>query len=272
MGSAMKLSNAEGWNQTEKDWKLLIENPENACMVAECDNKVIGTTTAINYSNEVAWIGMVLVDKEYRGRGVSKSLLTNIFKKLQHCKSIKLDATPEGQRVYKKLDFRDEYLIIRMTNTLMKNLPASDDDILPEPVQLQHIQEIIELDEFIFGANRKQLITSMVNEYPGKAWLLKRNNHITGFALGRDGNKYHHIGPVVASTTIEAKILVTKAMNDLTNQSIVVDVLLDKDGLVNWLHSIGFIKQRHFTRMYKEENLLPGITSKQYLIGGPEFG
>ena len=81
--SAMKLSNAEGWNQTEKDWRLFVENTENVCMVAECNNKIIGTTTAINYSNQFAWIGMVLVDKEYRGQGVSKALLTNIFKKLE---------------------------------------------------------------------------------------------------------------------------------------------------------------------------------------------
>ena len=80
---AMKLSNAEGWNQTEKDWKLLIENPQNVCMLAECNNKIIGTTTAMNYANQIAWIGMVLVAKECRGQGVSKLLLTNILKKLE---------------------------------------------------------------------------------------------------------------------------------------------------------------------------------------------
>src|SRR5438067_8229734 len=96
----MQLSNAEGWNQTEKDWKLLIESPQNICLVAEADDKVIGTTTAINYSNEIAWIGMVLVEKAYRGMGVSKLLLTNVIKKLESCKSIKLDATQAGQKVY----------------------------------------------------------------------------------------------------------------------------------------------------------------------------
>jgi predicted GNAT family N-acyltransferase len=270
--SAMKLSNAEGWNQTENDWKLLVENAENICMVAESGNKVIGTTTAINYSNQVAWIGMVLVATEYRSMGISKSLLTNIFKRLEHVKSIKLDATPEGQQVYKKLDFRDEYLIVRMTNISMRNIAMGDDDTQAEPVEFHHTREIIELDEFIFGANRKQLITFLVNEYPAKSWLLKRNNIIAGFVLGRDGNRYPQVGPVVASTTSDAKILIIKALNNLTNQSVLVDVLADKDWLLNWLHSIGFIKQRHFTRMYKNENLLPEITSKQYLIAGPEFG
>ena len=270
---AMKLSNAEGWNQTENDWKLLIEIPENVCMVAECGNRVIGTTTAINYSNQVAWIGMVLVDKEYRGQGISKSLLTDVFKKLESCKSVKLDATPAGQQVYKKFGFTDEYLIARMTNASMKNLPTDDDnEILHGPIQFEQIQEIIALDEIIFGANRTQLIKSLINEYPGKSLLLKRNNRLTGFALGREGTKYHQIGPVVASNTTDTKILIMKALTKLTNQPVVVDVLCDKEELLDWLDSIGFIKQRHFMRMYKKENSFPGVIDKQYLICGPEFG
>jgi len=271
--SGMRLSKAEGWNQTEKDWKLFLENPENVCIAAESDNKVIGTTTAINYSNQVAWIGMVLVDKEYRGQGISRTLLTNAFKKLDSCKSIKLDATAAGQQVYKKLDFADEYLVSRMTNVSIKNLqPGDDHDILPEPVQLKHIREIIALDELFFGANRTLLIEYLVKEYPEKGWILKRNNRITGFALGREGSKYHQIGPVMASNSGDAKILLTRSLEKLTNQSVVVDVLCDKEDLVDWMHSIGFIKQRHFIRMYKKENPFPGVIDKQYLIGGPEFG
>src|SRR6476619_2273692 len=107
--NGLRLSITEGWNQTEKDWKLFIENPQNICIVAEAGNKVIGTTTAINYSNQLAWIGMVLVDKAYRGMGVGKLLLTNILSKSEFFKSVKLDATPAGQRVYKKFGFEDEY-------------------------------------------------------------------------------------------------------------------------------------------------------------------
>ena len=73
---AMHLKNEEGWNQTEKDWELLIKNSHNICLVAEYQQKVIGTATAINYSDKVAWIGMVLVNKKYRGQGVSQLNLT----------------------------------------------------------------------------------------------------------------------------------------------------------------------------------------------------
>jgi len=268
----MNLSNAEGWNQTEEDWKLLVQNPQNICLLAECNQKIIGTTTAMNYANQVAWIGMVLVDKEYRGQGVSKLLLTSILKKLESFASIKLDATPVGQQVYKKFDFENEYLISRLVTGSMKNLSFNYDTVFAESIQLKDIEEVIAFDEHVFGTNRRPLIKSLIQRYPHKAWLLKRNNSIAGFALGREGNKYHQVGPVVGSTINDVQILIRKALKKLNNQPVVVDVLCDKEDLINWLTSIGFTMQRHFVRMYKKENSFPGVVNEQYLICGPEFG
>ena len=267
----MRLSIAEGWNQTESDWKLIIENPANICVLAEVNGKVIGTTAAIAYAN-VTWIGMVLVDKEHRGLGVSKALLADVFARVAKYKSIKLDATPAGQRVYQKFGFRDEYFIARMTNLLPKNLPAIESDIAPEPIQPEHIEEIIDFDEIVFGVKRRQLIEYLVKQYPGKGWLLKRNNKIEGFVLVRDGYKYHHIGPLSAYNTSSAKILLRKAMESLIQQPIVVDVMCNKEKLVGWLDEMGFVKQRHFIRMFQEVNPYVGDTNRQFLICGPEFG
>jgi hypothetical protein len=268
---AMKLSDAEGWNQTPTDWRLLIEGSQNICLLAERGKKIIGTTTAINYANRIAWIGMVLVAREHRRQGISKSLLTNILEKLAGFKSIKLDATPEGQHVYKQFDFNDEYLIARMVNASMRELPP-DDDVSPERTRLNDLEEIIALDELVFGANRTQLIESMIKEHPEKTWVLKRNNLIVGFALGRKGNKYYQLGPVFGSNFNDVKILVKRALNELTHQPVVMDVLSDKEDLMTWLNSIGFASQRHFVRMYKTQNPFPGIIDNQYAICGPEFG
>ena len=102
--------------------------------------------------------------------------------------------------------------------------------------------------------------------------MLKRNNHLTGFVLGRDGNKYNHIGPVMASSTADAKILISKVLTELNNQPAVVDIFNGKKDLLSWFYSIGFVSQRQFIRMYRGENKLPGFIKKQYLICGPEFG
>ncbi len=271
LSGAMRLSTQQGWNQTETDWKLIIENSPSIGLVAQHHEKIIGTTAAMNYSGEIAWINMVLVDKEFRGHGISKLLLENIFKTLQGFQSIKLDATPEGQKVYGQFNFKEEYSISRMTLDCAKRQPLHGDR-LPGPIQSNHIPEIIAFDKYVFGAGRGHFIESLIKQFPDKAWMLKRNNTITAFALGRDGRSFQHIGPVTASSSADAQILIAKLLSEWEGKPVVVDVLSDKVDLINWLNTLGFIHQRFFTRMYRNSNPFPGNANKQYLIGGPEFG
>lgn len=270
---AIKLSNAEKWNQTEKDWELLIQNPQNICLAAIDGSRVIGTATAINYENDVAWIGMVLVDQEYRGRKVSKLLLSGLFEKLKSCRSLKLDATPAGQPVYQKFGFKTEYLIHRISASSILMKPLSiDNGPSPEHICIKNITEIVEFDKRVFGANRKQLIEFLINDYPDNVWMLRQEGQITGIALGRMGKRFFQVGPVLASSTKDAKKLISKSLEGFENQPVVIDILDDKKELMNWLLTIGFTKKRHFVRMYQNENTYPGIPKNQFLICGPEFG
>ncbi len=243
ISDGMNLSRVEGWNQTEKDWELLVSNPDNSCLLAEIGDQVVGTATSMNYANEVACIGMVLVDPEFQGKGISTLLLSTLFEKLKTCKAVRLDATPAGL-----------------------------DSSMPEKIQAEDIQEVVEFDRYAFGANRTFLIESLIKQYPDKSLILKRNNRISGFALGRSGKKYHQIGPLSASSVQDAIHLIAGALKGLRNQPVVVDILDDKQDLIDWLESMGIEQQRHFVRMYLNENPRPGIINKQFLICGPEFG
>lgn len=273
IGQALRLSKAEGWNQTEKDWQLLIQNNENVCLAAETGGKIAGTATAINYEDNLAWIGMVLVDREHRGQGLSKRLLSALFEQLKSCCSIKLDATPAGQPVYRKFGFEEEYLIHRMTSDSVSIESLSDENTsFAESVHLNSIPEIVDLDKQVFGANRKQLIEFLVENYTDNAWMIKRNGKITGFALGREGIRFFQVGPVLASITADAKSLIVKSLSQLEGQQVVIDILEDKVELKDWLETLGFVKQRHFIRMYRGKNPYPGIPGNHYLIAGLEFG
>jgi GNAT superfamily N-acetyltransferase len=272
LSEAMRLSTEQGWNQTETDWMFMINGDQNTCLLAEYQGKIIGTTTAINYNNDVVWISMVLVDKEYRGHGISKLLLEKILERVSFSKSIKLDATPEGQRVYKGFAFRDEYLITRLTINAINPALVVDDETSLQSIQSEDIPAVVEYDTYSFGARRVELIESLIHARPHQAWMLKQDDSLDGFALGRAGRKYNQIGPVMAADTTTAKILISKLLTTSQGQPMVVDVLNDKIELMNWLISLGFVVQRHFIRMYRNNNPFPGNQNNQYLICGPEFG
>ena len=269
---AMELVLAEGWNQTEKDWDILIRNPHNVCLAAVMEKKIIGTATAMNYGNKVAWIGMVLVGKDFRGRGISKMLLFSLFEQLKSIKSVKLDATPAGQPVYQKLGFENEYTMTRMVCPNVGQLPPATGEIVPQKIQKEDVPAILELDRAAFGADRSPLLEAFIANFPEKGFMIKRDGKISGFALGRRGNKYHQVGPVTADSADDARILVRFALHHLQGRAVVIDILNDKSELAEELVSLGFEPQRPFQRMYRGENRYPGIGKKQFLICGPEFG
>ncbi|MBK9389793.1 MAG: GNAT family N-acetyltransferase [Bacteroidetes bacterium] len=269
---AMGLSTQEGWNQTETDWKILAESTDNVCIVAEKGGRIIGTATALNHSGKVAWIGMVLVDKPMRGMGAGKLLMTEIIKRLEHIESVKLDATPAGQPLYRSLGFIDESTIIRMTTTSLKSIEYRYHGDKPKNIKKEGIQQIIDHDTSIFGTERSYLLNKLFFCYPQKAFTFTEINNQWGYIFGRNGTNYNYIGPVCASRTEEAMGLITAALDPFHGKSVALDVLADKTDLIKWLESIGFIKQRDFVRMYKGKNSYAGISEFQYLISGPEFG
>jgi GNAT superfamily N-acetyltransferase len=272
LNQAISLSNSEGWNQTEKDWKLLLENPLNICIVAQCNNQVIGTATALNHSNKIAWIGMVLVDKSFRGRGVGKMLLTNIIGALRNVDSIKLDATPVGLPLYQKLGFIDEYKIYRMINPSLQSFEKQTFSYEPVNIDLESFSDVLKLDKRIFGTARTYLLQALFSNYPAKAYLVNRNKKLDGYMFGRNGARFNYIGPVAALAEDSARILISKALESVNHQPVALDILQDKEDLIKWLESLGFVKHRHFIRMYLKSNSYSGLIKNNYLISGPEFG
>ena len=273
IGEAIRLSHAESWNQTLMDWGLLAGTKENVCLAAHEGDKIIGTATAMVYDSKVAWIGMVLVDREHRGKGLSRQLLSALFEKLNPGLSLKLDATPAGQPVYAKVGFKDEYVIHRMTcPSVSIELPSPGGESNPEQVGANNISEVVDCDSQCFGANRQQLIEYLYENDPGSAWLIRKGRKISGFALGRKGTRFHQIGPVQAASTEDAKRLIRSSLISIGRDPVVVDVMEDKKELMDWLVALGFSTQRHFVRMYKKANPFPGQPERHYLIAGPEFG
>ena len=71
---ALAVTKQAGWNQGETDWRRFLGMEPDGCFVAEMDGEPVGTTVTCVFG-AVAWIGMVLVDKRARRRGVATCLL-----------------------------------------------------------------------------------------------------------------------------------------------------------------------------------------------------
>ncbi len=269
---AMLLSDSESWNQTEADWLFLIENPQNICLGIFDNEALIGTVTAMNHDG-ISWIGMVLVDKNYRGRGVSKTLLSNVITEIGAGRSVKLDATPAGQKVYVKFGFTEAYEIQRMTvpSISSKKLKYPKDDSI-RPIAPSDIANICAYDATAFGAYRNELIEFLFLNNRKKSFVVEKEGEIEGFVLGRRGSNYYHVGPLMASSLENAKLLILKVLHEPEFQPTLLDIVSDKKEFIECLKDLGFSKKRYFIRMNKNDNLASEQLGNQYLIAGPEYG
>ncbi len=113
LDGCMRLKSSAGWNQTEADWRALLQASPEGCWGIEEGGEIIATTTAVVHAG-VGWIGMVLTDPAYRGRGFARRLMETALLWLDpQVPTVKLDATTMGEPLYRSLGFVDECPIER---------------------------------------------------------------------------------------------------------------------------------------------------------------
>ncbi len=125
--AAYRLSADAGWNQTEDDWRLLMDLAPEGCLGIEVDGCLVATTTQICYGRKLSWIGMVLTHRQYRRQGLASKLLASCLEQAEQLQveTIKLDATDQGQGLYETFGFHAEQEVQRWSR------PGDDSGILP---------------------------------------------------------------------------------------------------------------------------------------------
>jgi GNAT superfamily N-acetyltransferase len=267
--AGLSLCRAANWNQLAHDWELFLHLNSQGCRVAIAEDRVIGTVTTIRYQHFFSWIGMVLVDPDFRRQGIGMQLLLDALDILQDEETVKLDATPDGREVYLKLNFVDEYRLSRMS-TIFDGAALESYDV--RLFQKKDLEGLYAFDSKIFGADRQSLLQWMLEAEPKYAYVVEANNEIHGYCLGRQGYNSIHIGPVIANNIDVAKSLVAAILHNCIGRPVILDVSHFDTGWVAWLAAIGFAEQRPFIRMYRGTNSFQALPEKQYAILGPEFG
>ena len=266
----LRLSTQAGWNQTISEWNLILNDSNSICLGAELDDQIVATAAAIHYTSDFTWIAMVLTDTKFRRRGISKLVLTALLKSLGNKRTIKLDATPAGQALYSQFGFKAEYRIFRFVQSKAPGQPNKNKNI--SLASNHHYQDMILSDMAQFGSNRPIYFDWIKLNFSNYTYLIIDAEKITGFICGREGKNYMHLGPLMCTKIAEAIELLEYSLGNKYKLPVIVDVPESKGELIHWLESNGFIRQREFVRMYKNNNTASVPVLDSFLIAGPEFG
>ena len=267
----VRLNTLAGWNQTDADWSRFLFASPHGCFVMQEGARVVGTVATLPYQSRFAWIGMVLVDPEYRNRGIGTELLRQAIEHLDGAgiPTLKLDATPQGKPLYEKLGFLSEYEIERwnLRRTVEKNHAVS-----AEIAPVAHLPEIFAHDRQTFGADRSSLLRSLAERSPALTLAVAHGTQLQGYAFGRHGLFADHLGPWMAGDRDTAKMMLTDFLRRSSRDAVIVDALQSNRVAGEILRHNGFAIARPLTRMYRGPNDFPGKPASLCAILGPEFG
>ncbi|PYV19769.1 MAG: hypothetical protein DMG21_00535 [Acidobacteria bacterium] len=266
--AGMRLKDLAGWNQTARDWERFLEANPEGCFVAEASGRIVGTSASIVYERRLAWVGMVLVDPEFRRRGIGLRLLDIVLEFLdaRHIPTVKLDATPEGRPIYERRGFVAEYAIERWSLE-RPTPPARPAEPLPAL-----LPTILKMDCEVFGSDRSWLLSSVDRDAPEFTLAHEAGGHVVAYALGRHGSRADHLGPWMAATESVAEEILDNFLRRSARQTIFVDLVKAHPLAEKILRSRGFVFSRPLARMVRGPNTHPGCPELLSAVLGPEFG
>jgi GNAT superfamily N-acetyltransferase len=270
--ACVPLSAEAGWNQSEADWRFMIEAGEGIGLVAA--DRLVATTLALPFAAlpsqpAIGWISMVLVTRAFRGRGLATWMMRWAIDALRsRGVTPVLDATPAGREVYARLGFCDGETLLRMRGdgcvgeAAALSIVALGESDMPA---------LLSLDQCGFGAERGKLLRYLAGAAPDLALVAQGRAGIDGFLLARPGRTATQLGPIGAARPDIALALVDAALARLPKAPVLIDAFAEQPAFCAGLRERCFIEERRFTRMHLGD--VPKAASfLTFAAAGPELG
>ena len=256
---------ASGWNQTADDWTLFAEQGTVQVM-REASGRIIASGATLPMGDQAAWISMILVLPEVRGRGLGRRLFKRCLNVVQDAGRIAmLDATPAGEALYRQFGFTPLWRLTRWRREAVGDRPVAA-LIATSSDAVANRDAFIAIDAQALGFDRAAVIDHLLQRSGSR--LAHRGD---AFALIRTGRSALHIGPLVAPDEVSADALLSELLEGRT-LPLLIDVPDDRPRLQQTLAVAGFVRQRGFARMAFGGRSPASQRALIHAIAGPEFG
>ena len=256
--AAAQLSAEAGWNQTDDDWRLLLELCPEGCLGIEMEGHLVATTTLLCYGRRLAWVGMVLTNPAYRRRGLARKLLTFCLEQADRMgiETTKLDATDQGRPLYEKFGFETEQEVERWSRPGEGTMPvAASGGAIADAWTAA--------DALAFGADRSMLLTRLAQRHPPVSLS-------QSYLFSRAGRETAYLGPCVSENPENARRLIEECVRGV-NCGWSWDLFPRNRDAVMAARDFGFSPQRHLVRMARGKELRHKEHAI-YAIAGFELG
>jgi len=193
---AVRVSNEEFWGIPSRDFRRILKLDSHGSFIAWEGNRRVGIATTTSYGRQIAWIGNVVVKKQYRHRHIGQRLVKRAIDHLSelHVRHIALYSFIENFQFYRRLGFVHGPRFLRLRREARHRSSAVAREATLEP---RGISRLLRADRKAFGADRGQLLKLMLES--GYAWYY---DHSAGpaysYILVKRYEDLYELGPWVS--------------------------------------------------------------------------
>lgn len=223
-----------GWPHRVEDCAMAIGLGHG--LVATIAGEVVATGMWWPYGESHATLGMIIVSPDHQGAGLGRRLMQGLLGQAKE-RSVMLNATAAGQPLYEKLGFVPSGGICQHHGEVLDvPAPLLAAGAALRPASVADMAELERLDRAASGLPRRALLVSLLER--GECVVLERGARAVGFSMLRRFGRGLVVGPVVAESDADARVLVAHWLQGRRGQFMRVDIAAGSP-LAGWLTSHG---------------------------------
>jgi predicted GNAT family N-acyltransferase len=262
------LSASVGWDYDEHEIRTVLSTGKIVGHKNETGD-IVSSAAVIQYGTKLASIGMVIVNRNYRGLGLGKEATLACVNLVSEKTALMLIATPDGKPLYEGLGFK---VVSSVHKFICKDLKHANQilsgDYRAVKLNGHDIEGIICVDREAFGDTRRSFLRARIKQCQTALVLKDSQGHIQGYGLSILGPENLILGPVVAPDISTAAYLINELARNHEGK-LRIDVPDGKDELMDFLSDLGFEKVsnppvmiRNVDEMLKRNNQLFAIAAQ----------
>ena len=206
----IELSASVGWDYDEYEIRTVMLSGK-IFGHRDATGKIVSSAAIIPYDTNLASIGMVIVNKEYRGLGLGKKATLKCIDSVSKDTSIMLISTEDGKPLYENLGFITVDLVHKfLSDSYIHTKMFNNRDITIEKYSEIDFNAIVELDSGAFGDKRRRFLLNRIKQSKQCLVVKNQKGKIIGFGLSILGPINLILGPIVAPDTQTAVMIIDR--------------------------------------------------------------
>ncbi|WP_175989509.1 GNAT family N-acetyltransferase [Bacillus sp. Marseille-Q1617] len=265
------LSKSVGWDYDVYEIGTVLSSGKIFGHI-DAEGKIVSSAAIIPYETSYASIGMVIVNKKYRGMGLGKEATQQCIDSLSNDVSIMLIATEEGKPLYEKMGFRTvDHVHKYICNSYPTSNRVANKAVTIKNYNQNDLHKIIQLDEAAFGDKRSSFIRHRINQSRQCLAVKDQKGNMIGFGISISGPTNLLLGPIVAPDFQTAALILDKLANGYQGK-VRIDIPSGNKAFMEFVEQSGFVEVNNPPVMMLHSTTMPERNNELFGIAAQIFG